>query len=51
MNSKAGIVFRDENLNLSNDEILKNREFELANSSLISSTMYLKNIRRNKNEI
>ena len=49
--SKAGIVFRDENLNLPNEIIMKNREIELANSSLISSTMYLKNYKEKHNEI
>ncbi|MBQ3312171.1 hypothetical protein IJG72_08850, partial [bacterium] len=49
--SKAGIVFRDENLNLPNEIIMKNREIEVANSSLISSTMYLKNYKEKHNEV
>lgn len=49
INSKAGICFRDENLNLDNAEIIKNREYEVACSNLKSSTKVLKEFENAKN--
>ena len=45
---RAGIPFRDANLDLDNYEIINNRKFEVENSTLESSSRYLK---RCKNEI
>lgn len=42
INTKAGICFRDENLSLSNEEIIKNRKLEADNSNLISATKFKK---------
>lgn len=40
--SRAGICFRDENLDLDNSTILENREIEINNSELVSSSQVLK---------
>ena len=40
--SKAGIVYRDENLNAENDAILLERENNVKNSSLLTSSQALK---------
>lgn len=40
--TKAGIPFRDKNLNLTNDVILKNRDIEVEQSNLETSSKYLK---------
>lgn len=42
MNSKAGICFKDANLDLNNSDILRNREIEVKQSDLISSSKVLK---------
>jgi len=42
INSKAGICYRDENLNCSNDEITKNRNIELSQSDLVTSSKVMK---------
>lgn len=42
ISSKAGICYRDENLNLDNAAIIANREQELADSKLVSSSKVLK---------
>lgn len=42
VNSKAGICFRDPNLNLDNSIIISNRMIEAENSGLISSSQFLK---------
>jgi hypothetical protein len=42
IHSKAGICFKDDNLELDNQTIIKNRENEVKNSELISSTKVLK---------
>ena len=42
LGTKAGIPYRDKNLNLSNEQILLNREEEYKNSKLESSSHYLK---------
>lgn len=46
INSKAGIFYRDENLTASNDEIIARHEIEVKNSSLISSSRYIKSFRK-----
>lgn len=48
LGTRAGIPFRDANLDLDNYEIINNRKFEVENSTLESSSRYLK---RCKNEI
>ena len=48
LNTKAGIPYRDENLSLENDIILINRENEIKNANLITSSKYFKEL---KNEI
>lgn len=42
MSSRAGICFRDENLELDNKSIIENRENEIRKSELISSSKALK---------
>ena len=42
INSKAGICYRDANLDLTNDEIIKNRNLELSQSDLVTSSKVLK---------
>lgn len=48
LGTKAGIPYRDKNLELDNEQILMNRKIEIENSNLESSSKYLK---RCKNEI
>ena len=36
LNTKSAITYKDRNLNLSNEEIIKNRNLEVLNSSLLS---------------
>lgn len=47
MNSKAGICFEDENLDLDNDVIIKNRESKVKTSELVSSSKVLKGHKKN----
>lgn len=42
LKTKAGIVYRDENLTDLNEAIIERRNFEVKNSDLISSTKYMK---------
>jgi len=42
LNSKAGINYRDENLNALNDEILTRRNLDVKNSNLMSTSKYKK---------
>lgn len=42
LNTRSGITYKDANLNLRFNEILKNREIEQKNSNLISHTQFLK---------
>lgn len=42
INSKAGICFKDENLNLDNNTIIENRKEEIKKSNLSSSSKILK---------
>lgn len=42
INSKAGICYRDETLELDNSIIIENRNIEAAESDLLSSSQYLK---------
>lgn len=51
INTLAGVTFKDENLNLSNSELIDNRNKELECSILQSSSNFIKNFRGNKNEI
>lgn len=44
ISSKAGICYKDENLNLDNETIIANREKEVGESALISSSKALKGI-------
>jgi len=46
VNSKAGICYRDTNLDLDNAEIIANRTAEAENSMLISSSQFLKGNKR-----
>lgn len=46
INSKAGICFKDENLNLENNTILENRTMEVKESSLVSSSKILKGYKK-----
>ena len=42
LHTKAGIYFRDENLNLTNEEIIALHEIDVKNSTLMSATKYKK---------
>ena len=42
LKTKAGIFYRDENLNLANEAILLRHQKDVENSNLISSSMYIK---------
>ncbi|MBE7705190.1 MAG: hypothetical protein E7Z90_05190 [Cyanobacteria bacterium SIG29] len=46
LNTRSGITYKDFNLSLSGDEILKNREIEQNNSNLISHTQFLKKYKK-----
>lgn len=43
LKTRAGIPYRDENLSQSSSVIIHNRELEVQNSNLISSSRYIKN--------
>ena len=45
MNTKAGIPYRDENLNSSAEEMFKKRESEVKNSNLEGASAYLRKMR------
>ncbi len=47
MKTKAGIFYRDENLNGLNEAIINAHKIEVENSNLESSSKYIKNFRRN----
>ena len=51
LKTKAGIVYRDENLSDDNKTIIARRERELADSDLISGTRYIKNFKGEYNGI
>ena len=46
LKTKAGIFYRDENLTCNNDDIIRRREIEVRNSSLLSSSQYIKSQKR-----
>ena len=46
INSKAGIFYRDKNLNLSNDEILASHKSELEKSCKMSSSRFIKEFKK-----
>lgn len=48
LNTRAGIFYRDQNLNASNEAIISRHKTEVANSDLISSSKYLKDWRKNE---
>ena len=50
MKTKAGIFYRDENLNGLNEAIINRHKHDTENSDLISSSKYIKEFRR-KNDI
>ena len=48
----AGVTYKDKSLNLTNQELIKNRNKELKNSTLQSSSSFIKEFKGdNKNEI
>lgn len=51
LNTNAGIVYRDNGLKSSNDQILSQRKIDLAESKLQSSTQYIKENKGEYNEI
>jgi len=51
MNTKAGIPYRDVNLDADKDTILKLRDEEIKNSSLLSSSKYIKKYKEKLYEI
>ena len=42
LNTKSAITYKDKNLNLTHEEITKNREYEIKSSALISLSQYKK---------
>lgn len=50
MKSKAGIFYRDENLNTLNEAIINRHSKDVESSTLVSSSKFIKNFRR-KNDI
>lgn len=46
MKTKAGIFYRDENLNLNNEAIIKAHNIEVENSDLISSSKFIKTYKK-----
>lgn len=46
LKTKAGILYRDENLNAQNEAIIKRHNLEVEQSDLISSSKFIKNIKR-----
>lgn len=48
MKTKAGIFYRDENLTLSNEAIIKAHNIEVENSNLISSSKFIKSYKKSK---
>lgn len=50
MKTKAGIFYHDENLTLDNEAIIASHKIEVENSTLMSSSKYIKQHRRN-NEV
>lgn len=42
LNTKSAITYKDLNLNLNHDEIIKNRQKEIENSNLITLSKYKK---------
>lgn len=48
LKSKAGIFYRDENLNLNNEAIIGTHKKEVESSSLISSSKYIKQFKGDK---
>ncbi len=46
MKTKAGIIYRDENLNLTNEAIIAAHNFELNNSNLESSSKFIKQYKK-----
>ena len=46
MKTTSGIVYRDESLNLTAQEIVYNRNLEQKNSNLISHTQFLKSFKQ-----
>ena len=49
INTKAGITYKDPELNLSNTEIINNHKIEVDNSILESSSKYIKRNKIKKN--
>ncbi|MBE7711806.1 MAG: hypothetical protein E7Z92_06685 [Cyanobacteria bacterium SIG31] len=41
-NTRAGIPYHDQTLNLTKEQILKNREYEFKNSDLMTSSQYMR---------
>lgn len=46
MKTKAGIFYRDENLTLNNEAIIKTHNIEVENSNLISSSKFIKTYKK-----
>ena len=49
LKTKAGIIYRDKDLNLDNETIINNHKKDVDSSNLISSSKYIKSFRKNKN--
>ena len=48
LKTKAGIFYRDENLTLDNEAIIKSHKIDVENSSLISSSQYIKHYKKGR---
>ena len=46
MKTKAGIFYRDKNLSLDNEAIIKDHEIEVKNSNLMSSSKFIKEFKK-----
>ena len=51
INTLAGVTYKDKNLNLQNSEIINNRNLELENSLLQSSSSFIKKYKGAKNAV
>lgn len=51
INTLAGVTYKDKNLNLQNSEIINNRNLELENSLLQSSSSFIKKYKGTKNAV
>ena len=51
MKTRAGIFYRDENLNALNETIIERHKIEVENSTLISSSKFIKQYRKEHQDV